>query len=450
MKALFAKLIISSMSLTTATASDLVKISSFEGLHSEHAEHVNQAISHIDARWRDSYTPMVIESLRFSRDVQNQRSLIALLHKRTQLSRNSDLSTYWHWVWSKQLEPHPKYSEFKTKLYKKVDSRFSEYFDNSPKSIIRLDEIRWGGVQRDGIPPLKNPRVLRAAQASFLSDKDVIFGVSLNGKARAYPKRILAWHEMVKDTLGGKSINGVYCTLCGSMIVYDTMHKEKHYELGTSGFLYRSNKLMYDHSTKSMWSTIEGKPVLGPLVNQGIQLKPLTVVTTTWGEWKKRHPSTTVLSLHTGHSRDYGEGVAYKRYFATDKLMFEIPKNLKDTRLKNKSSILALRLGAAPKDKVAFAPKFLKKNSLYNYQHKNTSLVILTDKSGASRVYDSTGHTFTKWDQNFTIQDRHGAKWKLTEQHLTNSAGKSLKRYPSHSAFWFGWHSAYPETILVQ
>ena len=450
MKSFFTHLLIVSSSLLTAEAADLVKISSLDGLHSQQPERVALAISQVDKQWQDSYTPMVIEALRFSRDVNNQRALINLLHKRTKLARSSDLSAYWHWVWNKSLTPHPKYSEFKTNIYKKIDPSFAEYFDNNPKNIIRLDEIRWGGVLRDGIPPLKDPKVLRASQAGFMSDKDVVFGVSFNGTARAYPKRILAWHEMVKDKVGGKSINGVYCTLCGSMIVYDTEFKGKHYELGTSGFLYRSNKLMYDHRTKSMWSTIEGKPVLGPLVNKGIQLKPLTVVTTTWGEWKKRHPQTTVLSLQTGHHRDYGEGVAYKKYFATDRLMFEIPKKYKDTRLKNKTSILALRLGSGAKDKVAFSPKFLKKNPVYNYTHKDTSIVILTDKSGASRVYETNGHAFKNWDQNFTIQDNDGAKWTLTEQKLTNSSGKSFPRYASHSAFWFGWRSAYPETTLVK
>ena len=67
----------------------------------------------------------------------------------------------------------------------------------------------------------------------------------------------------------------------------------------------------------------------------------MSVVTTTWGEWRKRHPATTVLSLETGADRDYGEGVAYRDYFATDELMFTVPS--RDDRLKNKAEVLALR-----------------------------------------------------------------------------------------------------------
>jgi len=83
---------------------------------------------------------------------------------------------------------------------------------------------------------------------------------------------------------------------------------------------------MYDHGTKSFWSTLHGEPVVGPLVGKGIKLNRRYLVTTTWGEWKKRHPDTTVLSLQTGHRRNYGEGVAYHNYFATDQLMFTVPK----------------------------------------------------------------------------------------------------------------------------
>lgn len=403
----------------------------------------------IKANWSDAYTPLIIESYRFSRDVEQRGRFLDILQNSTDF-KGGTLDDLLQWGWQKTDEPHSEYAGFKEFLYERIDRRFSEYFDDNPESIIRLDEIRWGGVKRDGIPPLKNPKVVPATKAKHMQDDHVVFGVSFNGESRAYPKRILAWHEMVKDHVGGVSINGVYCTLCGSMIVYDTNFQGKHYELGTSGFLYRSNKLMYDHDTKSMWSTIEGKPVVGPLVGKGIQLKPLYVVTSTWGEWKRRHPDTTVLTLNTGHKRDYGEGVAYREYFSTDQLMFDIPTSLKDNRLKNKDSVLAFRFGDAATDKVAFSPQFLKSNPLHHYSHGDTSIVIVSDKSGASRAYEAQGVTFKDWDTDKTLTDKGGVKWTLNEDELVNDAGKVLKRFPAHNAFWFGWHSAYPETVLIK
>ena len=412
-------------------------------------ENSEKSLSEIENNWNNSYAPILIESLRFVRERKTRAEIQSVLSNKAGV-KAKDFDGLLQWGWSQPYSPHSKYAEFKEFLYEQIDPRFSEYFDDEPKSIIRLDEIRWGGVRRDGIPPLKDPETTSADKAKYLKDDNIVFGVSFNGESRAYPKRILAWHEMVKDHVGGVSINGVYCTLCGSMIVYDTKHQGKHYELGTSGFLYRSNKLMYDHETKSMWSTIEGKPVVGPLVGKGIQLEPLYVVTTTWGEWKKRHPKTTVLTLNTGHKRDYGEGVAYKDYFSTDKLMFDIPNELKDKRLKNKDSILAFRFGEGKTDKVAFSPKFLKKNRVHHYSHGDYSIVILTDKTGASRAYETQGTDFTDWDIQSSLTDSSGESWTLTEDALVSNSGKKLDRFPAHNAFWFGWRSAYPETKLVE
>ena len=303
-----------------------------------------------------------------------------------------------------------------------------------------------GGVRRDGIPPLSNPETIPASQATYLNDSDVVFGVSFDGKSRAYPKRILAWHEMVKDNVGGRSINGVYCTLCGSMIVYDTQIEGKHYELGTSGFLYRSNKLMYDHETKSMWSTLNGKPVVGPLVGKGIKLKPLYVVTTTWGQWKADHPDTDVLSLNTGHRRDYGEGVAYNDYFTTDEPMFTVPKI--DKRLKNKDEVLVVRTGEHP---LAISAQFLNRHRVYQDKNENKSFVVVTDLSGANRVYESGDIAFDRSPDGHALFAKDGSKWTATEDALVSQDGlKQLKRLPAHRAFWFGWFADHPDVRLVK
>jgi hypothetical protein len=226
--------------------------------------------------------------------------------------------------------------------------------------------------------------------------------------------------------------------------VYQTNFEGKHYELGTSGFLYRSNKLMYDHETKSLWSTLQGTPVVGPLVDQGIKLNRRYLVTTTWGQWKKKHPDTTVLSLNTGHQRDYGEGVAYKSYFATDKLMFSVPRT--DKRLKNKSEVVAMR---NEQEQLAVAADFLVKNPVFQDKIGGVAIVILTDKSGANRVYESADKSFVSWDGVNVATDEQGEKWTVTEDALTMKDTK-LKRLPAHRAFWFGWFSQFPDTRLVK
>jgi hypothetical protein len=429
-------------------AQPLLPIETFYGLLNENEAAAQKSLKRIQAGWRKEYAAPLLEVVGFvpSRDVQV--GILALLEQASGRPFGGNLDRWYEWLWSAAPVEHPDYAEFKAGLYEQIDPRFREYFANRPKTLIRLDEIRWGGVWRDGIPPLKNPKMIRSREATYLADDNIVFGVAIDGDVRAYPKRILAWHEMVKDTIAGRPLNGVYCTLCGAMILYDVTVEGVHHELGTSGFLYRSNKLMYDHATKSLWSTFSGTPVVGPLVGKGIELKVLHVVTTTWKEWRKRHPQTLVLSLDTGHRRDYSEGAAYREYFATDRLMFGVP-NL-DHRLPNKAEVLALRFPASPKESLAIAADFLQANRVHHNRLGTQEFVVLTDASGANRVYESPNVRFEAWDGEAAARDSAGRAWKVTEDALTGPAGRTLKRLPAHRAFWFGWYSAYPNTLLVK
>ncbi len=232
------------------------------------------------------------------------------------------------------------------------------------------------------------------------------------------------------------------------MVLYETRHKGTSHQLGTSGFLYRSNKLMYDQATSSLWSTLHGKPVIGPLVGQGIALERRSVVTTTWGDWKKRHPDTTTLSLNTGYRRDYGEGVAYQDYFATDRLMFRVPQS--DKRLPNKREVVALR-NREPDSAIAIDTEFLKKNPLYPTKVGSDEVIVITTRQGESRVYQTSGQIFETWDGWQSLRDKDGQKWSLAEDALRlENSKQTLPRYPSHQSFWFGWQAQYPKTRLIK
>ncbi len=406
------------------------------------------AVARIDSAWHEAYAAMVLEMLHRAANRKALAGLLNLMEKASGLRFDGDLNPWFEWLWSVPRPVHPDYAEFKAQLYERIDPRFREYFVGRPKARIRLDEIRWGGVLRDGIVPLKNPKMIAASEADWLKDDNIVFGVAINGDVRAYPKRILAWHEMFKDRIGGRELAGVYCTLCGALVLYDVTVNGVQHELGTSGFLYRSNKLMYDHASKSMWSTLTGEPVLGALVDKGIVLASLYVVTTTWGAWRRRHPQTRVLSLDTGHQRDYREGAAYRDYFATDDLMFTVPAH--DRRLPNKAEVLALRLPQAPGEALAIAADFLAGHAVYHARLGMVNMVILTDASGANRVYAALEHRFRGWDQVASAKDASGANWAVEESGLRGPNGAILARLPAHRAFWFGWRAAFPDTRLVQ
>jgi len=429
---------------TTLSPSEINQFLSFFTTSSSKKE----ILHHIESNWKPEYEVLMIEVAYLLRDPISA-DIIRTLEKKTDQDFAYDFNSWYQWLWNKEQSVLPDYDNFKASLYRPIDSRFDGYFrDRGKTSSIRLDEIRWGGVKQDGIPPLRFPHMLGVSEAVYLDDDDIVFGIELNGDVRAYPKRILAWHEMFVDTVGGTPVAGVYCTLCGTVILYETRHNGIDHQLGTSGFLYRSNKLMYDRATQSLWSTIEGRPVVGPLAGKGIQLEFYSVVTTTWGEWKKRHPETRVLDINTGFTRDYDEGSAYHDYFSTDDLMFNTPFN--NQSLRNKDEILAIRHPDYPNDQLAIAVEFLEENSVYANRVGDINFVVLTDKSGGNRVYVTGGIVFRKYDHETTAVDSSGTSWKVTEKNLIAEDGRTLERLPSFRAFWFGWYAAFPRTRLVK
>jgi hypothetical protein len=172
------------------------------------------------------------------------------------------------------------------------------------------------------------------------------------------------------------------------------------------------------------------------------------VVTTTWGEWRRDHPDTTVLSLETGYKRNYGEGVAYRDYFATDRLMFDVPRA--DRRLKNKAEVVVIRPEIIGRDAlpVAIAVERLRRDPVYAFDAGDRRFVVITSQRGANRVYERGRHTFVASPAADVVRDVEGRRWTMTPDALVSETGERLPRVAAHRAFWFGWVAQYPQTVL--
>ncbi len=399
----------------------------------------------LDKHWHDGYQTPLLEILRLSTHEPLNTSIKRLLNK-----HNPQLKTeYFDGIselWKLPPNQSNYYADFKAYLYQNIDSKFNRYFNGrADQSRIRMDEILWGGVKQDGIPPLHNPKMITQQQADYLADSDIVFGLGINGEYRAYPQRILAWHEFFTDQIDDLTVAGVYCTLCGTVIIYESTFDSVKYELGTSGFLYRSNKLMYDKATQSLWSTIEGKPVVGPLVDKNIELNEISVLTTTWGEWKQSHPETKVLSLDTGYNRNYSEGEAYKDYYSTDALMFPVPQI--DNRLKNKDRVFIPRIQGYADDPLAIALNYLQSKGIHQDTIGNNNIVVLTESNGSSRAYKIEEQIFESY-QTGILLDKENNTWLITDEYISHNE-KQYHRIEAHESFWFAWYNAFPNTRLV-
>ena len=217
------------------------------------------------------------------------------------------------------LPAPPGYVGYKARLFTLVEPGWAPFFQDA-NADIDWRHLSWGGVLIDDrplgdrapcprgcIPALDNPAVTDAAGGSWYPDDKLVFGVVVDGQARAYPKNIMEVHEMVNDTLGSRRIGMPYCTLCASAQAYFTDGVDRLLVLRTSGLLSRSNKVMYELNSKSVFDTFTGRALSGPLRAAGVALEQITVVTSTWGEWKAAHPRTTVVAQDGGIGNSYPE-----------------------------------------------------------------------------------------------------------------------------------------------
>lgn len=356
--------------------------------------------------------------------------------------------------WVEWIGMHPEidardgYVEFKARLLARIDALYNKIFYFDVPMKIRFEEVVWGGVRVGGIPALVNPATIPVEQADYLQDDELVFGAAVGGEYRAYPLRIMDWHEMANDILGGKPVALSYCTLCRSGVLYDTRKPGGgHFLFGTSGVLYRSNKLMIDDGTLSLWSNLTGEPVVGKLTSEPIRLQVLPMTLTTWKEWRTLHPETSVLDLEPLRSQYaflYDPGAAEE---SREGVSFPVWQ--KDSRLGRNDEVYALIVRGRPK---AYAIDAAIAAGVVNDTIGKTAIVLVADpESGSIRAYARGERELHRSPQGELVDER-GRVWEVGEEALTSAGDdgqiERLERAPGHVAFWFGWYGFYPSTEL--
>ncbi len=272
-------------------------------------------------------------------------------------------------------------------------------------ALVPAREIKSGGPGKDGIPALIDPDFVAADEASFLTDKDRVLGISHNGVIRAYPIRILNYHEIVNDLLGGDAIVVTFCPLCGSGMAFSSNISDARFLFGVSGLLYNSDILMYDVQTQSLWSQLMSQAISGPM--KGQRLTTLPISHTTWKEWKSRYPDTEVLTTQTGFRRNYRVD-PYPNYGRSGRLYF--PVNQSSKLYKRKALVMGLEIDGQFK--------------VYPFDELEEGQVRFTDEfQGIS--FDVL---FDEDNKTARILGADGAE------------------IPTTIAFWFAWYAFHPES----
>ncbi len=276
-------------------------------------------------------------------------------------------------------------------------------------SLVPVTEIEHGGPPRDGIPALDRPQFVPAASADYLKPDDRVLGLELNGIVKAYPIRILDWHEIANDDFNGEPVVVTYCPLCGTGVAFSAEIGGSRKTFGVSGLLYNSDVLLYDRQTESLWSQLLGKAVTGPL--KGTELKLIPMRHTTWRAWKREHPDTQVLDIRTGYRRNYRD-TAYRGYDKSRSVMF--PVSHRDRRYHPKEQVIGIEV---------------------DRQFKAYPFVELARTSGV--IHDTINGLKIR-----VVFDAENASAVVFDE-----AGNEL---PGVTGFWFAWVAFHPDTDVFQ
>ena len=409
-----------------------------------------QAARELAAAGELSLLPAMVDALFFA-PRRGRAELLALLAELT----GEEHAGYYDWVEyvarRPELVPPPGYLEWKLSLLARIDPGYGRVFYSGAPVRIRLEEVVWGGVPLDGIPALDDPPTIGAAEAGYLEPDERVFGVRLGGEARAYPLRILSWHEMLNDVVGGRPVTLSFCTLCGSGILYSTRTPAGgSYRFGTSGLLYRSNKLMFDRGSHTLWSNLTGEPVVGRLAASGVRLEMLPMTVTSWEDWRRLHPDTSVLAL-APLARAYGGRLGFDyRPGAADRRRQGVvfPAGPQSAALERDAEVFGIRAGGSAK---AYPVELLLRERVVNDRVGHLAVVLTADpESGAIRAYERGDHRFTAAASREELVDEEGRRWTSGESELAPAAGDAapLPRAAGHLALWFGWHAFHPQTGL--
>jgi hypothetical protein len=277
-------------------------------------------------------------------------------------------------------------------------------------ALVPVDEILWGGVKRDGIPSINQPKFVSASDATFLGKKDRVLGVYRNGIAKAYPIRILDRHEVVNDSFADERVVVTYCPLCFSGMAFSISTDSIARTFGVSGLLFNSDVLLYDHQTGSLWSQIRSQAISGAL--KGTVIRPVVTAHTTWPDWLNRYPDTQVLSTDTGFRMSYRSS-PYTQYQRSRQLMF--PVNNRSNKYSNKELVLGVVIGDTFK---AYPFKEMRKQDRTSFD-------------------DSIG------DTALTIEWHEKEKFARA----TSSEGEEI---PTVIVYWFAWYAFHPTTAVFQ
>jgi hypothetical protein len=339
------------------------------------------------------------------------------------------------------------------------------------KRAIDLSELRAGGPPKDGIPSIDAPSFQSVeAGRTWIEPQEPVIALTHGGEAKAYPLKILTHHEIVNDRIGGTPVAVTFCPLCYSALVFDRTLDGRPVEFGVSGLLRKSDMVMYDRQTETLWQQFTGRAIVGDLTGQTLTQIPAQIIA--FRQFAEAFPDGTVLSKDTGHRRNYDRN-PYTGYDDIDDRPFAFTGEI-DDRLPPKEKVVTVSLDSTH---VAYPHSITRGNQVVNDAIGGTPVAVVhlpgavsaldARRVAASREVGSTGVfdrrvdgrtlTFrpkpapTGEEAEQFVDEETGSTWTLTGRAVAGPlAGGQLERIGHTDSFAFAWFAFRPETRVYR
>ena len=332
-----------------------------------------------------------------------------------------------------------------------------------PDPLIDLDDVLTGGPPPDGIPPIDAPTFEVASDVDWLDAGEPVLSLTVDGETKGYPIRVMTWHEIVNDVVGGVPVAVTYCPLCNSGVAFERTVAGELTTFGTSGLLYADNLVMYDRRTESLWPQLTGRASVGALT--GAELDSIPMGTVGWDQFRAEHPDAPVLSRDTGFDRDYGTNPYVGYDDPGSEPLFALPGD-PDLRLPAKTRVI----GVGEADEAVAVPRDLLVKEgvrlvevgddpvvLWHVPGQRSSLDTELIPDGAeigsvaayAPLADGQQLDFSRTDDLIT-DDQTGSTWNVFGRAVDGPLrGERLEAVEHLDTFWFAWVAFQPETDLV-
>lgn len=312
---------------------------------------------------------------------------------------------------------------------------------------------------RDAIPPIHSPAYEKADEATWLSEEDMVIGYAIGDKAWAYPVRILNFHEIVNEHLGGDPLVISYCPLCYSGVVFSRVLERDDgstqlVTFGNTSALYESDMVMLDYETGSYWWHVAGRAIVGELTDA--ELTVLPSMTVPWAQWQELYPNTLVLSRNTGFQRDYSRDpfTDIAEYFNAGRFAFPVSEKALDPRLQPGDEVLSVRVN----NEVRAYPIAQGNSVAIGDTVGGEEIVVFIDPNqGSGAAFDPTVDRQTLTFEPSNARDSQwrdtetGSHWTLAGRAVSGRLkGTELRQIPAKLSFWFAVVASEPDIVVYQ